>query len=258
MTELAALLDLTNQLLWVHFVVFLRVAPATALFPGLGEQSIPARFKLLLALMFTVTVTPVLTPDLIEMPDNAMAFTQVIFVEIGLGTLIGIGLRLFLLALQTAGSIAAQVTSLSQILGTAGVTPLPAMGHLLAIGALTLGMIMGLHVHLARMLVLTYDVFPTAVVPDAGSVAQWGIHRISDAFALAFTLAAPFVIVSVVYNVTLGVINRAMPQMMVVFIGAPVITFMGLTLLFLLSAIMLRLWVEGFQAFMISPFEIVR
>ncbi|WP_338549674.1 flagellar biosynthetic protein FliR [Roseovarius phycicola] len=258
MTEFAALLDLTNQVLWAHFVVFLRVAPAMALFPGLGEQSIPVRFKLTLALVFTVVVTPALAPDLIKTTNSITVFVQIIFIETGIGTLIGIGLRLFLLALQTAGSIAAQVTSLSQILGSAGVTPLPAMGHLLAIGALTLGMILGLHVHLATMLVLTYDVLPTAMVPSANSVAQWGIHNVAAAFSLAFTLAAPFVIVSVLYNVTLGVINRAMPQMMVVFIGAPVITLTGLFLLFLLSPIMLRLWVEGFQAFMINPFEIDR
>ena len=49
---------------------------------------------------------------------------------------------------------------------------------------------------------------------------------------LAFTLAAPFVLVSVLYNLTLGVINRAMPQLMVVFVGAPVITGLGLAVLF--------------------------
>ncbi|MEL7259393.1 MAG: flagellar biosynthetic protein FliR [Pseudomonadota bacterium] len=258
MTELAALFDLTNQVLWAHFIVFLRVGPAMALFPGLGEQSIPVRFKLLLALMFTIVVTPVLTPDLADMPDSMMTLLQIVLIETGIGTLIGIGLRLFLLGLQTAGSIAAQVTSLSQILGSVGVTPLPAMGHLLAIGALTLGMILGLHVHLARMLVLTYGALPSAVVPDPGSVAQWGTQNVAATFSLAFTLSAPFVIVSILYNITLGVINRAMPQMMVVFIGAPVITFTGLILLFLLSPVMLRLWVDGFQAFMISPFESVR
>ena len=43
-------------------------------------------------------------------------------------------------------------------------------------------------------------------------------------FALALSLAAPFVIASLLYNVALGVINKAMPQLMVAFVGAPAIT----------------------------------
>jgi len=35
-TELAAFLDLTEDIVWLHFLVFLRVAVAIALFPGFG------------------------------------------------------------------------------------------------------------------------------------------------------------------------------------------------------------------------------
>jgi flagellar biosynthetic protein FliR len=71
---------------------------------------------------------------------------------------------------------------------------------------------------------------------------------------LAFTLAAPFVIVSVLYNLTLGIINRAMPQMMVVFVGAPVITLGGLLMLFLLAPGMLNLWMRALEHFVSNPF----
>ena len=92
------------------------------------------------------------------------------------------------------------------------------------------------------------------MVPDISAIAQWGVMQITQAFALAFTLAAPFIIVSVLYNVTLGVINRAMPQMMVVFVGAPVITGAGLFLLFLLSPTLLNLWADALVLFIANPF----
>ena len=75
------------------------------------------------------------------------------------------------------------------------------------------------------------------------------------AFSLAFTLAAPFVIVSVLYNLTLGVINRAMPQLMVAFVGAPVITAGGLFLMLLLTPIMLSRWHETLARFLANPFS---
>ena len=50
-------------------------------------------------------------------------------------------------------------------------------------------------------------------------------------FALAFSLAAPFVTAALLYNIALGVINRAMPQLSVTFIGAPALTAGGLLLI---------------------------
>lgn len=254
MTAAAELLDLTEDILWLHFIVFLRTGPVMALFPGFGESSVPARIKLTLAILFTVVITPPLAPVLAPIVADPPGIGWLVVSETLIGLMIGIGIRLFMLALQTAGSIAAQAVSLSQILGAAGVTPLPAMGHLLVVGGLALAMMLGLHVRVAAMMLLTYGLFPVAVLPEAGSVAAWGVRQVSGAFALAFTLAAPFVIASVIYNVTLGVINRAMPQMMVVFVGAPVITGAGLGLLLLLAPTMLEIWVTALDKFVGNPF----
>lgn len=248
------LLVLTQDVLWLHFIVFLRVGPVMSLFPGFGERSVPARIKIVLVLMFTVVLAPAMTHTLAPVVETPPPLIWLVVTETAIGFIIGIGLRLFLLALQTAGSVAAQATSLSQILGSAGMAPLPAIGHVLVIGGLASVMMMGLHVRVAEMLILTYTLFPVAELPGAEAVSTWGVRQISNAFALAFSLAAPFVIVSVLYNLTLGIINRAMPQMMVVFVGAPAITGLGLVMLFLLAPTMLQLWAEALQAFVTNPF----
>ena len=258
MNAAADILQMSRDVLWINFVVFLRVGPVMSLFPGFGERSVPVRIKLLLAVMFTVivapAVAPAVAPNFADISREPPPLAWIIVSETAVGLLIGIGLRLFLLALQTAGSIAAQATSLAQILGSAGVTPLPAIGHLLVVGGLALAMILGLHVRVAEMVVLTYNLFPVAQLPEASAVTTWGIRQVAASFALAFTLAAPFVIVSVLYNLTLGIINRAMPQLMVVFVGAPVITAGGMTLLLLLAPTMLTIWYEALEAFVINPF----
>lgn len=254
MNAAADILQMSHEILWLNFIVFLRVGPVMALFPGFGERSVPVRIKLMLAIMFTLIVSPALAPQLSDTVRQPPALSWLILSETAVGLMIGIGLRLFLLALQTAGSIAAQATSLAQILGSAGITPLPALGHLLVVGGLALAMMLGLHVRVAEMVVLTYNLFPVAELPEASAVSTWGIRQVAGAFALAFTLAAPFVIVSVLYNLTLGIINRAMPQLMVVFVGAPVITAGGLALLFLLAPTMLTIWVQAIEAFVANPF----
>jgi flagellar biosynthetic protein FliR len=253
-TGLAELMQISQDLFWLHAVVFLRVGPVISLFPGIGESTVSLRVKLALALAFTVICTPAVAPYLTGLSLPGSGFAWIAVTETTVGLIIGIGVRLLLLAMQTAGSIAAQATSLAQILGAAGTTPMPAMGHLLALGAIALAMLLGLHVRVAEMVIATYRVFPVGAMPDAAAVSQWGIAQVAGAFSLAFTLAAPFVIVSVLYNLTLGIINRAMPQMMVVFVGAPVITLGGLLMLFLLAPGMLNLWMRALEHFVSNPF----
>ncbi len=254
MSGLAAFMALSQEVLWLHAVVFLRVGPVMSLFPGFGEQSVPIRIKLALALVFTVIVAPAVIPEISHLPTTAAEFSWLAITETVVGLAIGVGLRLFLMALQTAGSMAAQATSLSQILGSAGMEPMPAMGHLLVVGGLALAMLMDFHVHVAAMVIATYGLFPVGALPEAAALSEWGVMQVAGAFALAFSLAAPFVIVSVLYNLTLGIINRAMPQLMVVFVGAPVITAGGLFLLFLLAPTMLSLWMSALEGFIANPF----
>ena len=255
MNAIAELAPSISETLWLGFLVFLRVAATVSLLPAFGEQSIPMKVKLVIALAFTVIVGPaigLLPPDFTLDKVALFALTETVS-----GVLIGLGIRLFILALQTAGAIAAQSTSLSQILGGAALEPLPAMGYILTISALALAAMSGLHIKAAELMILSYEVLPFGLFVGGGDVATWGTAQISRAFALAFVLSAPFVLMSVVYNLTLGVINKAMPQLMVAFVGAPVITLGGLLILFLAAPTMLTVWLGALDSFMSNPFATV-
>ena len=243
-----------QMLLWGGFVVFCRVGAMLFLLPAFGEQAVPLRVRLALALAFTAVVAPSAAPDQIVFPANPIAAVVWIVPEATAGLFFGLLLRFLMMALQIAGTIAAQSTSLSQIFGgSAGVDPQPAIGHVLTTAALALAAIMGLHVDLAAYMIQSYQLVPFGVLVMADQVAEIGVAAISRAFALGFTLAAPFVIASLIYNITLGVINRAMPQLMVSFVGAPAITAGGLLLLLLTAPVMLQNWHSAFSATLGNP-----
>lgn len=248
---LAEIMDISTALLWQGFAVFLRIGAFVSLLPAFGEQGVPVRIKLGVAIVFTLIVT-----SAVALPDMPNTFDKVIWLiltEIMAGFLLGIGLRLFVLALQMAGSIAGQSTSLAQILGTAMSEPVPAMGHILVVGGLALAVMTGLHVKAAEFVILSYEMLPMGRLPDGADVSEWGLDQIRRAFTLAFTLAAPFVVLSVLYNLALGVINKAMPQLMVAFVGAPVITAGGLLLLCLAAPLMLSTWIAALDGFLAAP-----
>ncbi|SLN32037.1 flagellar biosynthetic protein FliR [Pseudooctadecabacter jejudonensis] len=250
---LAQLSGLAQEGLWQAFAVFLRVGAMVSLLPAFGEQSVPVRVKIGLAIAFTAIVSPAVSIP--PLNGDMMPYVGLLFAETVTGVFLGLMLRLFVMALQVAGSIAAQSTSLSQIFGAAGMDPLPAMGHVLVVGGLALATIMGLHVQFAAFMIHSYDMVPFGEVIPAGVLSESGIAEISRSFALGFTLAAPFVIASLIYNVILGVINKAMPQLMVAFVGAPAITAGGLIILMLAAPLMLSIWVESMGRFLMDPFR---
>ena len=233
--------------------VFIRIGAMMALVPAFGEQVIPTRIRLGITLAFTAIAAPAVAPIMPPAPTSPGPLFSFIAAEALAGLALGIGLRLFTIALQTAGSIAAQATSLSQFFGGAGVDPQPAMSQVLVMAGLALAVTLGLHVSLAELIILSYSFFPPARFPDASSLGEWGVAHISRAFSLAFTLAMPFVILSLLFYVALGAINKAMPQLMVAFVGAPAITWAGLAVLFLTAALILPIWHSAFTGFLFDP-----
>ncbi len=234
-------------------MVFLRVGAMLLLLPAFGEQAVPQRIKLALALAFSVIVTPAVADALPPVdPFPVTAFLT----EVIAGLLMGFGLRLFIHALQIAGAIAAQATTLSQMFGGAGPEPQPAIGNVLVITGLAAAVSAGLHIRVAEMLIYSYGPLPAGALPQMADVVTLGADQIAAAFSLGFALAAPFVIASVLYNVALGFINRAMPQLSVSMVGAPALTLGGLALLAVASPFLIAFWLQALNAHIGAPFAV--
>lgn len=238
-------------LVWSGFLVFVRIGAIVALLPVFGEQSVPARLRLAIALAFTMLVAPLVAAPV--QPD-----IPAILAEVVTGLMLGAGLRLLVLALNLAGAIAAQSTSLAQILGVAGAEPAPAMSHILVVAGLALATTLGLHLRIVEFMAFSYDMFPQGSLPASEEAAAWGVAQVARAFSLGFSIAAPFAIGGLLYYVALGAINRAMPTLMVAFIGAPALTGGGLVFLAMLSPAMLGLWLGALNGFLLDPLASAR
>lgn len=252
MENLNEISNMLNEYFWHGFVIFFRVAAVSALLPGFGGQAVSVRIKLFTAFAFTAIVAPAI--EQVSIPSNIGDLAKYLLLETLVGFLMGIGIRFFIMALQTAGAIAAQSTSLSQLLGGAVSEPLAAIGYILTMGAIALAMVADLHIKAAAAIILSYEILPVSSGVSGWQIADWGVKQLSQAFQLAFVLSAPFILVSILYNLALGAINKAMPQLMVAFVGAPLITFGGLFLLFVSSPFLLSIWLSKLNNFLALPF----
>jgi len=214
--SLGGLLDITEPIMISMALVFIRVSAMVSILPGFGEQTIPVRVKLGVALSFTILVWPLVTlpPETTEL--NGFDFLPLILSETIVGLALGLSVRLILIALQFAGSIASQSASLA----------------------------------------LSYQTLPAGQLPTGSDIAQWGIAKATDVAGIAFTLSAPFIVASFAYNLMLGFINRAMPQLMVAFIGAPAITAGGIFMLILAAPALLMAWHTHLDKALFAPFAL--
>lgn len=240
---LTALFTQANEFVFVAMGIFTRVAAAAFLVPGLGERALSVRLRLGAALAITVLLAPMIRPMVPLGPDTPMALFVMLSSEAVIGLIIGLAFRFLVYALQIAGMVAAQHLSVAQMFGT-GVAPEPepTIATLLGMGGITLAMMSGLHVHLVATLAGLYDVFPFGQFPNGEDLAEWATSRMAETFALGVTLAAPFVAIGFAYNLALGALNRAMPQLLVALVGVPALVWVGIVILALVLPTLMETW----------------
>ena len=226
-------------------LAFGRIGTMVMLLPGIGEQSMPSRVRLSIALMLTAILVPA-HQKAYAVDLNSMGPVLVMLVqEIIVGAVLGLTARLAISALQVAGSVVAQQMGLGFI---TAVDPTQheqgaLVGNFLSMLGVTLVFATDMH-HLAIAgLNDSYRIFQPGEMPLTGDVAQHITQVIGAAFRIGVQLAAPFLAFGLLFNLGLGVLSRLMPQMQVFFIGLPLSILLGLLLLLLVIGAMMGTFV---------------
>ncbi|MEM7744258.1 MAG: flagellar biosynthetic protein FliR [Pseudomonadota bacterium] len=251
---LAFIFQTTEEGVFIAGGIFARVGAMTFLLPGLGERAISIRVRLAASLAITFLLGPLIAPLIPESPRTPLALAFMLGAEATTGLILGFAFRCLIFALQTAGMIASQSISLAQMFG-AGVAPEPepTIATLLSLGGITLMMMAGLHVHAIATLVAFYEIFPFGEFALSASVAEWATERVAQTFALGVTLAAPFVAIGFAYNLALGALNRAMPQLLVALVGVPFIVWIGMVVLYHTMPEIYATWSGSMGRILVDP-----
>lgn len=227
--------------------VFARVGAVMMLLPAFGEETIPPRVRLVMALLVSLALTPVVAPQLnVDVVGDALTFGMVREVAIGLA--LGALVRILYLSIAMAGSIIATQAGFSMVFafdpsmgGQA-----PALGRLMSVGALIFIFATDIH-HLliagmAKSYMLTVPGFGTA----SRDLADIAVSTVGRSFAIALQISAPFLIFGFVLNVGLGMIARLAPSIQIFFIAQPFVVLSGMALLLTCLAGGLSVWTRLF------------
>jgi flagellar biosynthetic protein FliR len=234
----------------VFILIFARIGTMIMLLPAFGEMVIPPRIRLVVALALTAVLFPL---HRTEYAVDLRSFES-IFVLLGkellIGAVLGMTARFAISALQVTGSIVAQqlglgfVTAVDPTQGQQGVL----VGNFLTMLGVTLLFTTDLHHVLIAALNQSYTLFRPGEVPLTGDMAALMVKTMSSAFRIGVQLAAPFLVFGLVFNVSLGLLSRLMPQMQVFFIGLPLSILIGFIVLLLVVGAMMGTFLDYFES----------
>jgi flagellar biosynthesis protein FliR len=242
-------IDFLPQTAFTFMLIFSRLAAMLMLMPALGETSIPANVRLILALLLTFVMMPLVASSYGTIPDTVPALAFIVLTEIAVGLFIGGAARIIMSALHVAGNIIALQMSLAfaqnvdPTQGQQGVL----VANFLSLTAVTLIFATNLdHLMIAAMRD-SYELFVPGQPIPIGDFSQMAVKFVSGAFKLGLQLAAPFLVFGLIFYLGIGILSRLMPQIQIFFIAMPANIMLGFVLLLFLLGAMMTWFLQGFE-----------
>jgi flagellar biosynthesis protein FliR len=217
------------------FWPLVRVLALLASAPLLSHRAIPLRIKVALGVAITVVLMPnVPTPPLSDaLTGSGLALLAQ---NILVGVVIGFTVRIVFAAFEMAGELVGLQMGLSfaGFFNPASGTTENAVASFMSLIALLCFLAIDGHLMLVHALSESFRVFPLTDAARIPLDLDRLVRLASDMFAIALSLALPFIAVLLLINVVLGVLARVAPQLNIFAVGFPLTLLAGMTLLFTL------------------------
>lgn len=230
-------------------LVFTRVGAALMMMPGFSAVYVTANIRLVLAVVISAVCLPAVADVLPAQPTSSTTLVMLLFMEVSIGLYLGIMAQFLLVSVGLAGSVIGFSTGLMM---AQAFDPMISQQSAIVSGLLSqlvmvLIFVMGLHHVMIEAIFGSYAVFPPGALPDTGDAVRLLVQIMGDGFRLGFQIAAPFAVYGIIFNATLGVIARLMPQLNVMFIAMPAQIIFGLGLLMTSGPFILMSFLRAFE-----------
>jgi len=237
---------LLENAVFSFILLFTRLGTAFLVAPGLGNTAMPARVRLLFAAAFTLVLVPVLSARLPAPPDKVLMLGELVVLEAVVGGFLGMVVRMIFAALEIAGTVMASHMGLANafLFNPQMQSQMTLPGVLLVNIGVVLFFVTGMHHMFLRALVESYHLFPPGEMIATGDMALTGARLLADSFRIAVQMAAPFMLVGLLFFLGLGLLSRLMPQLQVFFVALPAQLLIGAILIALTLSATVMVWLS--------------
>jgi flagellar biosynthetic protein FliR len=225
---------LSAEYILAAFLIFVRVSSLVMTAPFFNSAAFPARVKLSFALVISFILSFIIPADSVLIPlETGLPFlATAIILEILVGVALGLVGQLIFAGIEMAGQlISLKITlSFAQIVNTMTQQKSDVVGNLFSMLAVLVFLAMeGDKIYLSG-LVKSFELIPInqAELQHAG---PFMLEVANYLFIIGVQLAAPFLIVLFLLDLTLAIFARVMPQANILFIAIPIKLLLGFVLL---------------------------
>lgn len=239
---------LTTSVL-AFMLTFVRLGTAIMIMPGIGDSFVSTRIRLHIGVAMAFVLFPMAMPYMPHPMPSTFGLLTLIAMEFVIGLFIGTIARILMTALDTAGMAISIASGLgnAQVFNPSLATQGSLVGALLSMTGVILLFETNLHHLLFMGIKESYELFPLGSIPDTGSMAELMARTIAGSFAIGIKIAAPFLVLTLLIYVGMGVLSRLMPQIQVFILALPV--------QILLSVILLMIVLPAAMLYFLSQFE---
>ncbi len=244
------LLELLASFIWP----FLRIGSMFVSVPVFAVKALPARIRVIAALLITMVIIPVL-PDMPAIDLFSYQGFMVALQQIAIGITAGYILQMVFSVMLVAGQSIAYSMGLgfAALVDPATGIQVPVVAQIFVISASLFFLAVDGHLLLIEMLAQSFTTLPVAEVglqkSDLWRVIAWS----SQIFAGGVLLSLPVMVTILFVNISFGVASRAAPQLQIFGVGFPITLMLGMVLIWIAVPDIL----ESFADFLREGFALI-
>ncbi len=213
-------------------ILFARVGAVLMMLPVFGDEAVPSRIRLLVALATTTGLYGILSSRTLPLAGDPVALPGIIIAELLVGLALGAIVKIMFAAAAMAGSIISLQVGLTSAVvfdpGQGGHAPI--LSKFVSVAAAVVCMALAVHHLWIGSIIQSYALFPVGGLPPAKDFAQLALDVTTRSMALGLSLAAPLIVYGIVFNVALGLASRLAPAIQIFFIAQPLNLLLGIGL----------------------------
>lgn len=229
-------------IVWV--LVFLRTGAFFLGIPLFAGKMIPVRIRIAFALLLSILVNPLVPADL-EIATHFAGAILLAMNEVCIGLLLAMTVRMVFFAVELAGHLISYEiglmasNSVNPLLGSSDAT----ITTLLYYFSLLLFFVAGIHYDVLKAFIMSFEILPIGSFFLKASPTVEFVREVAHVFVIGTLMAAPFIALNFLINVSFAVLGKAVPKMNVFMTSFAIRILSGLILLvssiFLISSYIL-------------------
>jgi len=252
--------DLAVEKIELFILALVRISTIIFLLPAFNQSTVPITIKAAVSLLLAILVFPQMPLASFAIANSPVFFFMIVLEQVFIGLIIGFATS-FLLHFVTMGGewIARDIGLMQGAMNPFIEFQSNLFSILLAVLLVVIFLASGGHYFFIRVLFESFQYIPMGnFVWDTRSFAAILILLSASSLVVSFQFAAPVMATIFLCTVSLGLMNRVMPQLQVWILGIPLKVFFGSLVLIYSLPLMVQIFNANFEQLQRALFAILR